>query len=334
MSMNNQTILYAGIDVAKASFQLDWRGASHHLPNNAKGHATLLRLLGHPGHCHVVMEATGGYERPIASALHAGGYTLSVAEPGRVRAFARAKGLRAKNDPIDAGAIRAFGEAIRPAPTPAPGKNQERLAELVTRRAQLVGLKVAEANHVEHYRDALVKRQAAALLRTLAGQIARCEKEIASLLAADAPMHARAERLQQVPGVGPIVAATLQAFMPELGTLSPETAAALAGVAPYDRQSGPWAGQRRISGGRAPVRCALYLAALSAVRHDPVLKSFYIRLRAAGKKPLVALTAVMRKLVILLNRLIQVPSFQLRGVVPPVPCSPTTPGSGAGEAQV
>src|SRR6266404_389890 len=225
MSMNNQTILYAGIDVAKASFQLDWRGASHHLPNNAKGHATLLRLLGHPGHCHVVMEATGGYERPIASALHAGGYTLSVAEPGRVRAFARAKGLRAKNDPIDAGAIRAFGEAIRPAPTPAPGKNQERLAELVTRRAQLVGLKVAEANHVEHYRDALVKRQAAALLRTLAGQIARCEKEIASLLAADAPMHARAERLQQVPGVGPIVAATLQAFLPELGTLSPETAA-------------------------------------------------------------------------------------------------------------
>lgn len=334
LSMNNPTILYAGIDVAKSSFQLHWRGASHQLPNNPKGHARLLALLGGPAHNHVVMEATGGYERPIASALRAGGYRLSVVEPGRVRAFARAQGLRAKNDPIDAAVIGAFGQAIEPAPTPAPSPEQERLAELVTRRAQLVNMKVAETNHREHYRDALAQRQAAALLRTLAGQIAQMEKEIARLLAAAAPMQARADRIQQVPGVGPIVAATLQAYMPELGTLSAASAAALAGVAPYDRQSGPWVGQRRISGGRAPVRCALYLATLSAVRHDPVFKATYTRLRAAGKKPLVALTAVMRKLIVLLNHLLKNPSFKLRGTAAALSSSPTTPRSGAGEAPV
>jgi transposase len=311
MSQNNPSILHAGIDIAKASFQLDWNGASRLLHNTPKGHAQLIRALGDPKLCQVVMEASGGYERPVARALYAAGFSLSIVEPSRVRAFARAKGLRAKTDPIDASLIRLFAEAVSPAPTPAPSKNQERLAELVTRRSQLVELKVAESNHLQHYQDPLLKKQAAALLKTLGSQIARCEKAIAELLASDALMLARSERLQLVQGVGPIVAATLQAFLPELGSLTDSTSAALAGVAPYNRDSGPWAGQRRISGGRAPVRCALYLASLSAVRFDPIFKAFYTRLRSAGKKPLVALTAVMRKLVILLNRLLKAPSFKL-----------------------
>jgi len=316
MSLNNLTILYAGIDTAKASFQLDWQGASQQLSNDARGHARLMRLLGDPARCHVVMEASGGYEQPIAAALHAAGYALSIVEPGRIRSHARAHGLRAKNDPLDARVIRSFGESVRPAPTPPPTPQQVRLQALVRRRAQLVELKVAELNHGEHYVDALLKRQQAALLKTIAAQIARCEAEIAKLLAADAQWQARAARLQQVPGVGPIVAATLQAFLPELGTITPQTAAALAGVAPYDDDSGPRRGLRRISGGRKAVRQVLYLAALSAIRYDPILKAFYTRLCQRGKKPLVALTAVMRKLIRLLNQLLKNPSFQLATFTP------------------
>jgi transposase len=312
MSLNNTTILYAGIDVAKASFQLHWQEASHHLPNDAKGHARLLRLLGDPAHCQVVMEASGGYERPIARALYAGGFRLSIVEPGRVRGHARAHGLRAKNDPIDAKLIRSFAESVKPAPTLAPTTQQERLEALVGRRLQLVELRTAEHNHGEHYTDPFVRKQHAALLKTLTAQIAACEKEIAKVLAADPQFRVRAQRVQEVVGVGPIVAATLQAHLPELGALRPETAAALVGVAPYDDDSGPRVGIRRVQGGRKPVRNVLYLAALTAVRYDSIFKAFYTRLLAAGKKPLVALTAVMRKLICLLNRLLKDPSFKLR----------------------
>ena len=248
-----------------------------------------------------------------------------------------AKGLRAKTDPIDAAVLRAFGEALCPPATAAPTAPQQRLGELVLRRRQLLEFTTAEANRSAHYRDPLTRRQAAAALRMLRGQIAKCEAAIAALLAADPAMSARAARLQEVPGVAVITASTLLAEMPELGTLSDESAAALAGVAPYNRDSGPWAGTRRISGGRAPVRCALYpsaslrasgmaslsgspillpplvpYAAASAVRHDPILRAFHQRLRAAGKKPKVALTAVMRKLIVLLNRLLKNPAFTLR----------------------
>jgi transposase len=312
MSLNNYPILYAGIDVAKASFQLAWQGASHNLPNDAKGHARLLRLLGDPACCQVVLEASGGYERPIARALYAASYRLSIVEPGRVRGHARAQGLRAKNDPIDAKVIRSFAEAVHPAPTLAPSAQQERLEALVGRRAQLVELRTAEQNHGEHYTDAFIQKQHAALLKTFTAQIAACEKEIAKLLAADPQWHARTQRLQEVVGVGPTIAAILQAHLPELGTLRPETAAALAGVAPYDDDSGQRQGLRRILGGRKQVRNALYMASLTAVRYDSIFKAFYTRLRAAGKKPLVALTAVMRKLVRLLNHLLKNPSFKLQ----------------------
>jgi transposase len=205
----------------------------------------------------------------------------------------------------------AFGEAITPAPTPPPSPAQTYLSVLVTRRAQLVETRTAEFNRADHYTDKLLRQQSRALLALLERQIAQCECAIAAQIAADETMKARTERLQQVPGIGPIVAAVLQAQMPELGTLQAGEAAALAGLAPYNRDSGPWKGTRHIRGGRAPVRCALYMAALSTVRHDRILREFYTRLCAAGKKPLVALTAAMRKLVVLLNRMLRNPQFQL-----------------------
>ena len=245
-------------------------------------------------------------------ALHGAGLALSVIEPARIRAFARAKGLRAKSDPIDAGVLRAFGQAIHPPPTPAPTAAQQRLAELVVRRRQLVEFVVAESNRSAHYTDALTRRQAGALLRSLRRQIAQCEAASAALIAADETMAARAARLEEVPGVGALTATTLLAEMPELGTLSDAGAAALAGLAPYVCQSGPWVGTRRIAGGRRAVRNALYMAALSAARFDPILQHFYQRLLATGKKKMVALTAVMRKLIVLLNRLLKNPHFQLQ----------------------
>ncbi len=313
MSQNNNTINYVGVDVAKKSLAVDGVGCCGELPNDAKGHRGLLRLLGKTAQpVHVIVEASGGYEQGLVRALHEANIPVSVVEPFRVRSFARAKGLRAKTDPIDASVLRAFGEAIRPRPSLPPRSEQLRLAELVTRRAQLIDSEVAESNRSAHYLDPLVRRQAKTYLRFLRRQIEQCESAIAQLIEKDQSIKQHSARLQQVPGVGAITAATLLADMPELGTLSDETAAALAGVAPYNNDSGPFRGQRRIRGGRASVRRALYMAALSAVRHDLILKGFYQRLRAAGKKPLVALVAVMRKLIILLNRLLKNPNLTLQ----------------------
>src|SRR5258707_9315236 len=299
MSQTNFTILYAGIDVAKATLQLSLEGAAYGLANEAKGHARILKLLtaaekSRPGcRVQVILEATGGYEAALCGALHAAGRILSLIQPSRVRHFASAKSEHAKTDAIDAAVLVAFGEAIAPAPTPPPSPAQSHLSVLVNRRAQLVETRTTELNRADHYTDKLLRQQSRALLALLERQIAQCERAIAAQIQADETMKARTERLQQVPGIGPIVAAVLQAQMPELGTLQAGEAAALAGLAPYNRDSGPWKGTRRIWGGRAPVRCALYMAALSAVRHDAILRDFYARLCAAGKKPLVALTAAM-----------------------------------------
>jgi transposase len=319
MSQNNLTILYAGVDVAKATLELGFEGASNSFGNDAKGHARILKLLakteaGRPGtNIQVILEATGGYEAALVRALHAAGRPVSVILPSRARHFAHAKNARAKTDPIDAGVLAAFGAAIQPAPTTPPSAGQSRLVELIGRRTQLVETRTAELNRAAHYTDKLLGQQSRQLLALLAQQIAECEGAIAAQLANDQEMKARVARLQEVPGVGPIVAAVLQAQMPELGTLSDGEAAALAGLAPYNCDSGPRQGTRRIWGGRAPARCILFLAAMTAVRHDPILRAFHLKLLAAGKKPMVALTAVMRKLVVLLNRMLKNPQFKLVG---------------------
>lgn len=311
MSQNNTPTLYVGLDVAKASLQLDLAGQSHPLTNDPQGHAQLLKLLRpHPG-AQVVCEATGGYEQPLVRALHAATVPVSVVEAGRVRHYARAKGLRAKTDPIDAVVLSAYGRAFTPAPTAAPTAQQTRLADLSQRRGQLLQTRLTEGNRSAHYQDQFTQRQARQLLKLLDQQIEDCDAAIAKLIAQDEALRTRAERLDAIPGVGAVTAATVVAELPELGHLRDEAAAALAGVAPYNRDSGAVTGGRHIAGGRSVVRCALYMATLSAVRHDAILKAFYEKLVTAGKPKKVALVACMRKLVILMNRLLRNPKFTL-----------------------
>lgn len=311
MSPNNPTILYVGLDVAKLALQLHLAGRFYSLANAAKGHAQLLKLLRAYPNAHVVCEATGGYEQPVVRALHAADTPVSIVEAGRVRYFARAQGQRAKTDPIDAAVLSQYGATFRPVANAPANAQQQRLANLCQRRRQLIHTLTGETNRAEHYTDSLCRRQTRQLHNTLEKQIQQCDEAITQLIAQDELLAAKAKRLKAIPGVGPVVAATVLAEMPELGQLNRQTAAALAGVAPYNRDSGGQKGMRHISGGRRPVRTALYMAALSAVRYDRILKEFYLRLRAAGKKPLVAITACMRKLVILMNHLLKNPNFAL-----------------------
>lgn len=311
MSQHNPNILHVGLDVAKLALQLHLAGRFHSLANDAQGHAQLLKLLRVHPHAHVVCEATGGYEQTSVRVLQAAGIPVSIVEAGRVRYFARAQGQRAKTDPIDAAVLSDYGRTFQPTATAPATPQQEQLASLTQRRRQLIQLLTNERNHAEHYHDAFRRRQTRQLAKALEKQIAQCDEAIATLIEQDPPLAHQASRLKAIPGVGPVVAATVLAELPELGRLTPQSAAALAGVAPYNRDSGAHNGIRRIGGGRVAVRCALYMATLSAVRHDRILKEFYLRLRAAGKKPLVALTACMRKLVILMNRLLKNDQFQL-----------------------
>jgi len=311
MSQNNHAILYVGLDVAKASLQLDLAGQSHALTNDTKGLAQLLKMLRHHPGTHVICEATGGYEQPAVRALQAAQILVSIVEAGRVRHFAKAKGLRAKTDPIDAAVLSEYGRTFQPAATTPPTAHQSRLAELSQRRQQLIQTLVAETHRADHYLDRFCLQQARQLRRVLEKQIAACEIAIAELIASDAKLQNKAQRLETITGVGAITAATVLAELPELGTISDAAASALAGVAPYNRDSGQQTSPRHIAGGRKAIRCALYMATLSAVRYDPILKAFYTRLRAAGKKPKVALVACMRKLIVLMNRLLKNPNFQL-----------------------
>jgi transposase len=311
MSQHNPTILHVGLDVAKLSLQLHLAGRFHSLSNNPKGHAQLLKLLRVHPNAQVVCEATGGYEQAIVRVLHAASIPVSIVEAGRVRYFARAQGQRAKTDPIDAAVLSEYGAKFQPTASTPASPQQQQLADLSQRRRQLIQLLAIERNHAEQYTDAFRLRQFRQLRKTLERQVEQCDAAIAELIAQDPELAHKAKRLDAIPGVGPVVAATMLAEMPELGKLTTQTAAALAGVAPYNRDSGGQSGVRRINGGRGAVRCALYMATLSAVRHDRILKEFYLRLRAAGKKPLVAMTACMRKLVILMNRLLKNNDFQL-----------------------
>ena len=311
MSPNNTPSLYVGLDVAKLTLELHLAGQTHALANDPKGHAQLLKLLGGHPRPRVVCEATGGYEQPVVRALHAASVPISIVEAGRVRYFARAQGQRAKTDPMDAAVLSAYGATFQPTAALPASPQQQQLAALAQRRRQLLPLLLMERNRAEHYTDAFCRRQSGQLIKALEKQIAQCDEAIATLIDQDAELAGKAKRLDAIPGVGPVVASTLLAEMPELGQLTNATAAALAGVAPYNRDSGSQTGRRCIGGGRRSVRCALYMASLSAVRHDRIFKEFYTRLRAAGKPAKVALTAVMRKLIILMNRLLKNPNFQL-----------------------
>jgi transposase len=310
--MNDQpTPVYAGLDIAKASLQLHLQSKCFDLPNTPAGHAQLSkRLAAIPG-IHVICEATGGYERAVVAVLHAAALSVSVINPARVRQFARASGELAKTDPIDAAKLTAFGQAFAPAPTPARTATELKMAALVLRRGQLLELRVAEAQRADTCADADLRKLFTPWLAQMEKQIAKVEALIEGLLKAQASLADQVQRLDNIMGVGRLTAIMVLATLPELGTLNRRQAAALAGLCPYNRDSGQWAGKRCISGGRAQVRRALYMAALSASRSNHLLKPFYDRLIAAGKPAKVALTAVMRKLIVLMNHLLKNPNFSL-----------------------
>lgn len=303
---------YVGVDLSKLEVVADLAAEARprafaHTP---VGHAALVAAL--PAGAHVVCEATGGYERPLCAALHAAGVPVSVVMPRRVRAFAHAAGLRAKTDPIDARLLSAFGRALAPAAQVAPGAAQAEVRDLARTRRTLLAQLNQEASHAEHCTQPLLQTLAQARRDLLEAQVRQLEARLRELLAAEAALAARAARVQEVTGIGEVSAWTVLAELPELGSLQPGQAAALLGVAPDPRDSGPRQAPRRIGGGRGAARRVLYMAALTAAHRNPILAAYYRRLTLERHKPkLVALVAVMRKLVELLNRLLADPNFSL-----------------------
>lgn len=304
MQINPQTV-YAGVDVAKATLQVHLLGRQLEFGNDPKELARLIQELQTVPHLHVVCEATGGYERPLVQALHQAQIPVSVANPAQVRAAAKAQGQRAKTDRIDAAVLTDYGQRYQPKATLASGPAQDKLNALTQWLQQLIHGGVLAKTQAEHHHDPFVKRQHAKLLKHLHDQITAVEKQIAALLAQETALGQRVECLDQIEGVGPRTAWMVLAHMPELGQLNRRTVAALAGLAPWTRESGTMKGLRCIGGGRPEVRVALYMAALSAVRCNPVLRSLYQHLRAKEKPAKVALTAVMRRLLVFMNHQIK-----------------------------
>jgi transposase len=294
--------VYAGLDIAKATLQLHLAGRQHALPNTAAGHARLLELVRAVPGAHVVCEATGGYEQAVVAALHAAEVPVSVVNPARVRHFAQARGCGAKNDPLDAQTLSAFGQALAPPPTPVPDAVLAELRELVRWRTQLQAQLTALGNRAEHAATPFVTRQQARLVKALQAQLAAVEGEMAAALQRAPHWRAQIQQLAELDGVGTLTAVATLSQLPELGRANRREIAALAGLAPWTRQSGPWEGQRHIGGGRSEVRRALYMAAVALARMEQTtLGQFYRRLRAAGKPAKLALTAVMRKLLLQMN---------------------------------
>jgi transposase len=304
--MKEEEKTYIGIDLSKERLEvlaLSGGNKAWSLPNDLGGFSRLIKELAQWSAPIVVCEASGGYERDLIAALQGAGVAVALVNPRQVRDYARASGLLAKTDRIDARVIARYGAHFAPEPLPAQSTAQSRLRELVERHRQLTLARVAESNQGEHLRCADLRRLSQAHLRLLERQLARIDALIEKQLRAH--HAAAAARLCAVPGIGRYSAALLLAELPELGKATHGQIAALAGVAPFNHDSGPWRGTRHIRGGRAQLRHGLWMATLVAVRHHPVLRCFYQRLRAKGKPVKVALIAAMRKLLILLNALLR-----------------------------
>ena len=299
--------LYLGIDVAKESFDVasDPAGLVLSLANDATGRRSLVETLQDQPVALIVLEATGGYERSLAADLLAAGHKVVVANPRQVRDFARGLGQLAKTDRLDARVLARFAALVKPEPRQKAPEQVAHLAELVTRRRQLSDLMTQESNRLPHARHPQVQKSLRKSLRALERQIEDLDKLIRQNIDSDDGLRRKDEIVQSVKGVGPGTSAMLLGQLPELGRLNRQQIAALAGLAPWDFQSGKWAGQSKIWGGRMPVRNMLYMAALSAIRFNPVIRNFYQRLRSHGKVFKVAITACMRKMLVILNTLVR-----------------------------
>lgn len=299
--------IFVGIDVAKAKFDVA-PGVDKQVvqfSNDPNGFEKLTSLLPMPGTCLIVVEATGGYEKALAIYLVQQGHVVSVVNPRQVRDFAKAMNILAKTDKIDAKVIAKFGQLVRPRAISITNEKQDELDQLVTRRRQLVAARTAEKNRQGQTKSKVVFKSIQRSLDALNKDIRTMDDEIAKLIESDDDWRSRLEILRSTPGVGQVVAKTLIAELPELGNLNRSQISALVGVVPFNRDSGTIRGARSIIGGRSSVRSALYMAALSAKRCNPVIRSFAERLQAQSKAPKVILVACMRKLLITLNALLK-----------------------------
>lgn len=306
----NNPIKYYGVDVSKAYLDLDGLDKPRRFPNTPEGCAELLGSL--PAEAHLVCEASGGYERVLCARVWAAGRPISLVGGDRVRAFARSLGSFAKTDRLDAALLSRYALERKPRPMSAPDETIVGLRSLLRAREHVLELRRHEINHREHPLELeLLREHSDARLKLWDAQLSALEKAITELVASRPALAERAERLQQVRGVGKITAWTVCADLPELGGLKRGQAAALCGLAPYARDSGEHNGRRYIVRGRSTLRRVLHMAAVTATVHNPILREFYQSLKKRGKASKVALVAVARRLIEFLNHIVQNPNFCL-----------------------
>lgn len=300
------TPVFVGLDVAKAHLDLAVHptGERWQVPATTESVADLVARLHALAPALIVLEASGGYEHAVLSALAVAGLPVVAVNPRQVRDFAKALGILAKTDQLDAAVLAQFADRVRPPVRPVPDEATAELAALLTRRRQLLEMLTAERHRLAQARPA-VRRNLQQHIRWLAQRVRDLDDDLTTRIRQTPVWRHKDDLLRSVPGVGPIVARTLLATLPELGTVPHRALAALVGVAPFNRDSGRWRGRRTIWGGRAAVRATLYMAALVAARHNPLLRAFYRRLLAAGKAKKLALTACMHKLLTILNAMIR-----------------------------
>ena len=298
--------LFVGIDVAKAELEIALRpsGERWGVSNTPEGHAQLVQRLRRHSVERIVLEASGGYEKPVLAALGAAGLPIIAVNARQVRDFAKALGILAKTDQLDAQVLAHFAEAIRPALRPLPSAEAEVLQALLVRRRQLVQMLATERTRL-HQAQPAVRPSIERLIEYLEAHLRGLDAELSAQIEASPLWKQQEDLLRSVPGVGPTVARTLLAALPELGSLNRQKISTLVGVAPLADDSGQHRGVRRIWGGRAEVRAVLYMGALSAVRCNPVLRAFYHQLLRGGKPKKVALVACMRKLLVILNAMLK-----------------------------
>ncbi len=297
---------FVGIDVAQAHLDMAVRPTAEtwQVANDEAGITTLVTQLQALAPTLIVLEATGGFQGPVTAALATAGLPVVVVNPRQVRAFAHALGVLAKTDRIDARVIAHFAEAVRPTPRPLPDAETQELRALVVRRRQLLAMLTAERNRLGTA-PARIQQAIQQHIAWLESQLAALNDDLTATIERSAVWQAKADLLRSIPGVGPVLSRTMLAQVPELGTLGHKQVAALVGVAPFNRDSGTLRGRRTVYGGRAEVRAVLYMGALVATKHNPVIKAFYARLCAAGKAKKVALTACMHKLLTIMNAMVR-----------------------------
>lgn len=302
----SEVLVFVGLDVSKYRLDIAVRPQDEgwSVANDESGIVEAVSRLQAVRPTLVVLEATGGMEFPVTGALAAAGLPVVVMNPRQVRDFAKATGQLAKTDRIDAGVLARFGEAVRPEVRPLPEACTQELRALLTRRRQLVQMLTAERNRLGSAPSG-IRRDIQEHVRWLERRLKGVNQQLAQALRTSPVWREKDRQLRSAPGVGPVLATTLLADLPELGHLNRKEIAALVGVAPFNRDSGNQRGKRMIWGGRAGVRAVLYMGVLVAVRHNPVIRAFYERLLQAGKGKKVALTACMRKLLTILNAMMK-----------------------------